>query len=91
MYAYKDKYGITHVVEQKYVAEGAAVGEVKDINIPSEYGYPCIEVEGKLISVFDYSDGKIFVGGNEKSGKPLNQTSSEVQEKVKELLEIIGL
>lgn len=85
-YAYKDKYGILHVVGNKEEAEQYAVSQIVEYKGNHAGGY--LVVGGQKI--FDYN-GKVYVGGNEKNGKPLEECDSVVQALVKQELEKVGI
>lgn len=90
-YAYRDKYGIIHVLDNKANAEARAAGEVKEVEVPAQYGYPCIYVDGKLQPIFDYGNGEIYVDGNVWKGKHISKVDYEIRSKVDAVLQAIGL
>jgi len=84
-YAYRDKYGILHVVDDLDTAQGYAVGPIKEVDCDHAVGY--LMVDGK--EIFDYGNGEVYVGGNKESGVPLEE--SPIAELVKDVLAKIGL
>lgn len=90
-YAYRDKYGVLHIVSNKSTAAERAAGEVKPVKVPNEYGYPCIEIEGELKHVVDYGSGQTYVNGNVRNGIHISKVEPEIRFKVETLLMEIGL
>jgi hypothetical protein len=89
-YAYRDKFGILHIVSNEEVAKEYAFGEYKEVDCEYAGGFP--KVNGK--KVFDYGNGEVYVGGNKGDGIPLDELEEknpDEAEAVKELLEKIGL
>lgn len=89
-YAYRDEYGILHVVSDLATAIEFAHSEVKEVDCEYGGGFP--KVNGK--DVFDYGNGEIYIGGNKNSGIPISVLEEENPEEaklVKELLQSIGL
>jgi len=82
-FAYRDKYGILHVVSERKTAEEFASGRV--VKYVGDYagGYP--RVFG--LDVIDYGNGRVFVGGNEKNGKPLEECDDATRVAVKSVLD----
>lgn len=86
-YAYRDKYGILHVTKDREEAERFAVSQV--VEYIGEYSGGYLVIGGQKI--FDYGDGIVYVGGNEKSGAPLDKCEVTLQEIVKKELSKIGI
>lgn len=89
-YAYRDKYGILHVVNSESTAKEYAKSKVVEFNGEYSSGYP--EYNGKAI--FDYGDGRVFYDGNAKSGialADLEKSDPELAKNIIEVLEKIGL
>lgn len=86
-YAYRDKNDILHVTKDKKTAQEYAKGKVVAVNC--EYGGGYLKVLGK--NVFDYGGGKIYWGGNEKSGKALAECDQAIAEAIKIELKRIGI
>lgn len=86
-YAYRDKYGILHAVEGKEEAKQYAAGKIVAYEGEHSGGYPVIGGQ----KIFDYGFGKVYVGGNEKSGKPLDECDTSIQMLVKHELEKIKI
>lgn len=88
-YAYRDQYGILHVVDsQKTAAEFAKDGKIAKYEGNYAGGFPAT-AEGSLI--FDYGGGVIYVGGNSQTGVPLKEMPPEVIAEVEKTLAGIGL
>ena len=90
-YAYRDKYGVLHIISSQLSATERAAGEVKPVKVPNEYGYPCIEIEGELKQVVDYGGGETYVNGNVRNGIHISKVEPEIRFKVETLLQEIGL
>ena len=66
-YAYLDKYGILHVVDNEETAKTYAKnGKYVKTDIPNKGGYPC-----KLEEVVVYSQSEAYVDGNRGDGKKI--------------------
>lgn len=90
-YAYRDKYGILHIISSKLSAAERATGEVKPVKVPNEYGYPCIIHNDEFMQIFDYGNGEIYVNGNVRKGLHISKVEPEIRFKVETLLQEIGL
>lgn len=86
-YAYRDKNDILHVTGSEKTAKQYAKGKV--VAIDCNYGGGYLKVLGK--NVFDYGGGKIYWGGNEKSGKALEKCDAAIAEAIKIELKRIGI
>ena len=60
-YAYLDSYGILHIVDERYIAEEFASGNIVETEIPNSYGYPVTD-DAKYIVVYT-KESKVKVGG----------------------------
>lgn len=82
-YAYRDKYGILHVVKGMNTAqEFAANGNVVETNIKHDGGYPQVLVNNEYVDVFDYGD-EIYLGGNRGSGELVDKNDPRLVEMLK--------
>jgi len=85
-FAYRDKYGILHAVEEKETAKEYAAGEVIEYTGACVGGYPAVAIE-----VMDYGNGKIFLAGNEKNGLELSKITGVIGDAARRLLKSIGI
>jgi hypothetical protein len=74
-YAYQDKYGILHVVDDEKIAKESAGGRVVQTDIPHAGGYPQVPNGDEMDSLIVYSYGSAYVGGNEKNGRKVSLSS----------------
>ncbi len=86
-FAYRDKHGILHVVDSEESAKIYAGGEIKEVDVDHEGGYPCVED----LSIIDYGDGKVYIGGNLSNGTPISKAPVNIAEKARKILDKIGL
>lgn len=89
-YAYRDQYGILHIVEDYETAVLYAVGEIKEVDC--EYGGGFLKIDGH--EVYDYGNGEVYIDGNKNNGIHVNEfvkENPEVVEKLNKFLSDYGL
>lgn len=71
-FAYLDKYGILHIVDEKITAEEFAASTIVETSIPNKGGFPVTD-NGSHIIVYTES-GKYKIGGVEA---PISQLAKD--------------
>lgn len=84
-FAYKDRFGVVHVVDGKGVAEANADCAVVETGIEHAGGYP--QVDGKDVVAY-VGTGEIYVDGNRRDGAPTEL--GELPESLQALLLELG-
>jgi len=86
-YAYRDKYKLLRVVDDLHTAKELATGKIVEYQGACIDGYPAIQIQ-----VISSSDGRVYVGGNEKNGIiDVSKLPEVIANEVKELLSKIGI
>lgn len=78
-YAYLDKYGVLHVVEERKTAEKVAASEIEEVDIPYVCGYPWTLINDEREVLVIETDNGIY----EKNGDPIPDYLIELVKKLK--------
>ncbi|SFH20896.1 hypothetical protein SAMN05660649_04248 [Desulfotomaculum arcticum] len=85
--AYRDKYGVLHVVNSLEMAQRFAHSEIVDYTGEHEFGYPVVGGE----TVFDYGNREVYFGGNRNDGIPLAELDKATAAMVQAVLAQVGI
>ena len=85
-WAYRDKYGIMHAVEDEKTAKEYSAGKIVKYEGACIGGYPAVSIE-----VIDYGNGRIFLAGNERNGIDLAKAPAAIKIEAERILREIGL
>jgi hypothetical protein len=85
-FAYKDEYGILHVVGDQKTAKQFASSAVVETDIRNEGGYPRVSVGDHASALVVYGNGDAYVDGNERNGRKVSLSNFPEVEKVYEQL-----